>query len=202
MPQPPHRERRPGGRRFGFLPRRLAGAIPDLAICAAFAVVLADPVRAAGAEGTTLWRVAALEFFAVHASGFLKWTWVSDWGLRRRASYVACLAGGYFGLAGIAGLILGSWWPVTVFWSLTANRMVDAVVRGAPEGAAMDAEGKAWAGGVVLYVLVACVVGLTGMGRTAVLAGGAAYFLANGLSELTGWAWFDRWQAWSRRRYG
>ena len=66
--------------------RRLLGAVPDLLIAAAYVAMLTDPLRGAGPQGTALWRAAVLEFFAVHASGFLKWTWVAGWSAGRRTS--------------------------------------------------------------------------------------------------------------------
>lgn len=180
--------------------RRLGGALPDLAIGYAYLTVVADAALRTGTQGTALWRAMVIEFFAIHASGFLKWTWVSDWSRARRVRFVLVLAAGYSAATGLAALLLGGWWPLVVFWSLTANRMLDAAVREAPEGRAMQEEARAWAGGVALYGLAVCVAAVTGFGRAAVLTAGAAYFFANGVSELTGWRWVDRWLAWSRAR--
>lgn len=168
----------------------------------AYAATLADPALRDGPQGTTLVRAAALEFFAVHASGFLKWTWVTDWDVRRRALFVAELAAALSLGMGVASLVVGAWWPLVVFWALTGNRVLDAVVREAPKGRAMEDEALAWAGGVVLFVVAACGVGMGGLSRASVLAGGAFYFLANGVSELAGWRWAARWMAAGRARRG
>jgi hypothetical protein len=180
--------------------RRLLGAIPDLLIAAAYVAMLTDPLRGAGPQGAALWRAAVLEFFAVHASGFLKWTWVGGWSAGRRTTYVVALAAAYTAVMGGFALAVGDWWPIAVFWLLTGNRMLDAAVREAPRGREMEEEGRAWAGGVVLYVLAACVAGLGDMSRNAIFTAGALYFAANGLSELAGWGWVERWWAWSRSR--
>jgi hypothetical protein len=180
--------------------RRLLGAIPDLLLAAAYIAMLTNPLRGAGSQGTALWRAALLEFFAIHASGFLKWTWVTDWSVGRRATYAAGLAAAYTAVMGVLALVLGAWWPVVVFWLLTGNRMLDTAVRQAPQGREMEEEGRAWAGSVVLYVLCAGVAGLGDLSRNAVLTAGALYFAANGLSELAAWGWVERWWAWSRPR--
>jgi len=54
------------------LPRRLLAALPDLVIAGTYAFAVADPTIRDGPPGTLLWRAAVMEFFAVHASGFLK----------------------------------------------------------------------------------------------------------------------------------
>ncbi len=178
--------------------RRLIGAIPDLLLASAYVAMLADPVRGAGPQGTALWRAATLEFFAVHASGFLKWTWVTKWNLPRRALFAAALAAAYTAAMVVVSLIVGGWWPVAVFWLLTGNRILDAAVREAPTGRAMEEEGYAWAGSVVLFIGCVFVGAMGAMTRTAVFVAAALYFAANGLSELTGWRWVERWMARSR----
>jgi hypothetical protein len=179
---------------------RVVAAAPDAALAAAFIRVAADPVQRVGTAGDALYHAALIEFFAVHASGFLKWTWVSDWGMRKRGLYVSALSAAYSLPLSIASLVVGSWWPLVTFWVLMANRLIDAVVRGAPEGDAMQSEAEAWAGNTTLFVLVAAVGGLVGFDRTTILAAGGCYFGLNAVSELTGWAWVRWWMSRAKAR--
>jgi hypothetical protein len=180
--------------RVSSLLRRLLAALPDAGIAVTYALAAGEPAIREGALGTVLWRAAIVEFFAIHASGFLKWTWAApEWRPVRRATFVAGLAAAYSAVLGITSLVIGAWWPLATFWALTGNRIFDAALREAPQGAAMVTEGRAWAGNVVLFVLVAAVTGMAGAGRLAVLVAGAVYFAANAVSELGGWWWVRRW---------
>ncbi|MBI4501699.1 MAG: hypothetical protein HY700_11120 [Gemmatimonadetes bacterium] len=180
---------------------RLLAALPNAGVAVAYATAAADPALRDGAMGTALWRAGVLEFFAIHASGFLKVTWiVPAWSATRRARLVAALAGAYSVVLGAVSVVVGSAWPLVTFWALTGNRVLDAALRDAPTGKAMTAEAHAWAGNVVLFVLVAAAAGIAGAGRLAVLVAGAVYFAADAVSELGDWWWVYRWQAWARRR--
>ena len=168
--------------------------------CVAFTTVALDATQRVSGRGDILFHAAAIEFFAVHASGFLKWTWIADWDLRKRAAFVTMLAAAYSLPLAITSLAMHAWWPLTTFWALTANRLLDAVLREAPKGDEMKAEGYAWAGNTTLFVLAACVAGLADLSRTAVLIAGGGYFAANALSELTGWSWVKAWMTRARSR--
>lgn len=173
--------------------RRLAAALPDLALACAYGVAVARPEWMDGAAATSLWRAALLEFFAVHASGFLKFTWVMQGGAGRRVLFVAGLAGAYSAVLGIISFVIVAWWPLVMFWVLTGNRALDAALREAPQGHAMEAEGHAWAGNVVLFTMAAVLAGMAGADRMTVLAVAGGYFLANAVSELAGWGWVRHW---------
>lgn len=182
--------------------RRLLAAAPDVGLAVAYFLTALDPERAETTRGLHLYRAALLEFFAVHAAGFLKVIWVMpDWDRTRRAQYVAILAGAYSTVLATASLIAGAWWPLLIFWSLTANRTLDAVARGAPGHDTIEAEANAWAGNTALFVMVAAVAGMIGMDRTTVLVAAGVYFAANAASALAGWWWAGRWFG-RRRRSG
>jgi hypothetical protein len=179
--------------------RRGLAALPDLLLAGAYGAAVVRPDLLGDAAVLNLWRAALLEFFAIHASGFLKVTWVTDWGASRRARYVAGLVLAYTLVLGIIALVAGAWWPVPTFWVLTGNRALDAALREAPAEHAMEAEGYAWAGNVVLFAAGAALAGMAGAGRTAVLVVAGLYFAANALSELTAWGWVRRWMRRTRR---
>lgn len=180
--------------------RRLPAALPDLGLAVAYALAAADPMARDGTTGTLLWRAAIMEFFAIHASGFLKWPWVAqDWSTRRRVAFVLGLGAAYTTVLGIVSAVAGTWWPVLTFWALTGNRIADAAASGPPEADRLEPSLYAWAGTTALFVAAASMTGLVGPSRGAVLVGGAAYFGAIGVSELGGWWWAARWLG-SRRR--
>ena len=185
---------------FKQLVLRLIAAAPDAALAAAFIRVATDPVQRLGATGDALYHAAMIEFFAVHASGFLKWTWLMDWGMRKRGLYVSGLSAAYSLPLLITSLVMHSWWPLVTFWALMANRLIDAVVRGAPQGDEMQPEAEAWAGNTTLFVLVAAVAGMVGFDRTTILVAGGCYFGLDAVSEVTGWAWVRWWMSRTRAR--
>src|SRR5690606_18086930 len=109
--------RRVGGTRSELTPRvllgRMAAAAPDVGIAAAFAWVAVSPALWDAPMGTALWRAALMEFWAIHAGGFLMVPWiVNDWNLPRRALYAAGLVAAYSVVLGIASLAIGAWWPI------------------------------------------------------------------------------------------
>ena len=179
---------------------RVVAAAPDAALAVVFIRIAADPGQRLGATGDALYHAALIEFFAVHASGFLKLTWLMDWRMRKRGLYVSGLSAAYSLPLLITSLVIHSWWPLFTFWALMANRLLDAVVRGAPEGEAMQPEAEAWAGNTTLFVLVVAVAGLVGFDRTTILVAGGCYFGLNAVSELTGWAWVRWWMSRTKAR--
>lgn len=186
--------RRVGGTRSELTPRvllgRMAAAAPDVGIAAAFAWVAVSPALWDAPMGTALWRAALMEFWAIHAGGFLMVPWiVNDWNLPRRALYAAGLVAAYSVVLGIASLTIGAWWPIVTFWALTCNRALDVVLRDSPSDLELGREVRPWAGNVALFCIIAAVTGLLANGRQEVYIGAAVYFLANAVSELGGWWW-------------
>ena len=174
--------------------RRLAAAVPDLAIAVAFILVVVDPLARESPAGTVLWRGAVMEFFAIHAAGFLMVPWIiPGWSRGRRVLFVALLSGGYSLVLGIASLVIQSWWPLLIFWGLTANRVFDTALREVPDGRQLMEEALPWAGNLALFMIAAIITGMLGGGRQVVLTAAAFYFAANAVSELGGWWWVRRW---------
>jgi len=191
--------RRVGGTRQPLTPRvvvrRIVAAAPDVGIAAAFIWVAAHPALWHATEGTTLWRAALMEFWAIHAGGFLMVPWIAgDYALPRRALYVAGIVAAYSLVLGIASLVMGTWWPIVTFWTLTFNRALDVVLRDAPSQRELAHEARPWAGNIVLFAVVAAITGMLAAGRQAVFIGAAVYYLANAVSELGGWWWMGRWE--------
>ncbi len=191
--------RRTSGTREPLTPRvvvrRIAAAAPDVGIAAAFIGVAADPALWEATQGTTLWRAALMEFWAIHAGGFLMVPWIAgNWELPRRALFTAGLIAAYSLVLGIASLVVGAWWPIVTFWALTFNRALDVVLRDAPSHEGLAAEVRPWGGNVVLFCIIAPITWMLATGRQAVFIGAAIYYLANAVSELGGWWWMRRWE--------
>lgn len=177
--------------------KRLAAAIPDLGLAAAFVLALGGSFDPAARDH--LHRAALLEFFAIHCGGFLMWPWMAGWSGRTKALYVAGLVAGYALVLAIISLVIGAWWPLVIFLGLVANRAVGIALMPNPDGQEMDRVAHSWGGAITLFVLAAIAGGMGGT-RGAVLGAAACYFGAIGVSELTNWGWVRRWIASSRRR--
>ncbi len=177
--------------------KRLAAAIPDAGLAAAFVLALGGGL---GAEARDhLFRAALLEFPAIHCGGFLMVPWIIGWQGARKAGFVAGLVAAYAAVLGTVALVIGAWWPLWIFLGLVANRAVGIALMPSPEGGELDRIAHSWGGAIVLFV-VAAVVGGMGGTRGAVYAAAALYFAAIAASELTNWGWVRRWMAWSARR--
>lgn len=174
--------------------RRIAAAVPDVGIAAAFIWVAADPALWDATEGTALWRAALMEFWAIHAGGFLMVPWIAgDWALPRRALYAAGLMAAYSLVLGIASLVMNAWWPIVTFWAVTGNRALDVMLRDAPSHGLAE-EARPWAGNVALFGIIAAITWMLADDRQAVFIGAAVYYLANAVSELGGWWWVRLWE--------
>jgi len=175
--------------------RRIAAAVPDIGIATALIGVAANPALWETTQGTTLWRAALMEFWAIHAGGCLFVPWaVSDWALPRRALFTAGIVAAYSLVLGIASLVMGAWWPIVTFWALTCNRALDIVLHDAPSHDELPGLVRPWAGNAVLFCVIAAITGMLADGRQAVFAGAAIYYLANAVSELGGWWWVRFWE--------
>lgn len=191
--------RRVGGTRQALTPRvvvaRIAAAAPDVGIATVFIWVAADPALWEAAQGTALWRAALMEFWAIHAGGFLMVPWiVGNWALPRRALFAAGLVAAYSLVLGTASLVIGAWWPIVTFWALTCNRALDVVLRDTPSHLELADEARPWAGNTALFCIIAAITAMLAADRQAVFIGAAVYYLANAVSELGGWWWMRRWE--------
>ena len=181
-----------------------ANAAPDFVLGLMYVTALVDRSLLPEGTVTALARVIPIEFAVIHASGFLAWPWLArEWKPKRRALFVAGLAGVYTVGLGIFALIQGALWPLAIFWGLMLNRMLVVLVGDAPDDAAFGEWTFAWAGTTTLYVLSVCVGALGAQtDRTRALVIGFLYFTLVALSELTLWGWVYRWQARARRQAG
>lgn len=178
-------------------------AAPDLVLGILYVTLLVDRSALPGLV-LPLARSVPIEFAVVHASGFLVLPWVARWtNVRKRALYVAALAGAYSLALGIVSLAMGGIWPLAIFWGLMVNRMLAVIVGDLPDDRAFTAWAMAWAGTTTLYVFSVIAGAFGGQARlTQALVVGFGYFTAVGVSELTGWSWVHRWMQRARARAG
>jgi hypothetical protein len=173
--------------------RRLLSGSTDLAIAGLYIWVAATPGGWEGQLGQTLWRAAMMEFFAIHAAGFLLVPWLFQAGDRgKRIRLVLAISAAYTVVLGVASLIAGAWWPLLVFWGLTVNRAIDPLLRDRLSDQQLKGVAEPWAGSIVLFVGAAVAAGLVGDDAPVVLAVAGAYFLGVGISEVGGWWWVAR----------
>lgn len=191
---------------------RVAAALPDFGFAAVFVITWVEPTALAERMVAYLLLVMLIEFLVVHASGFMGMTLLGD---TTRTTKIRALAGlGVFYLlfAAAFGWGFGAWWPVAAIAGMTLNRMLSALFDPAPTQAQQQAAMSGWVVGVLAYVLGAFLTTLAPMpafGLTPdairaldlpggglwveepyrVLAFGAFYFAATGLSELVGQRW-------------
>jgi hypothetical protein len=177
--------------------KRIAAAIPDLGLAAAFVLALQGGLDPAMRDHFL--RAALLEFPAIHCGGFLMWPWIAGWSGRTKALYVAGLVAAYALVVGVVALVIHAWWPLVIFLGLVANRAAGIALMPNPEGGELDRIAHAWGGTIVLFVVAAIVGGMGGT-REAIYAAAAFYFGAIAVSELAGWAWVRRWMGRARRR--
>jgi hypothetical protein len=164
--------------------------ITDLTIAGLYVWVAAMPSGWEGRLGQTLWRAAVMEFFAIHAAGFLLVPWIFQ--DRDRVRLVLAISAGYTLVLGVASLVAGAWWPLLTFWALTANRAMDPVLRDRLSNQEFTGVVEPWAGSIVLFVGAAIAAGLVGGEPSVVLAVAGIYFLGVGISEMGGWWWVGR----------
>ena len=193
---------------------RAAAALPTLGVGAAFAITWQEPDRLYAGAAPALVTGLLLEFFVLHAAGFLNVLAVGREKGWQQAALIAVVAALCLALvAGFAAAVDDAW-PVFAFAALFALRVVDGLgVRGDVEARRMWLMAT-WAFGVVAYlgslVVAASVdvppLGLVpdspaaaGMDWLAVephrmLCAGALYFSLVGLFELVAAL------PWARRR--
>jgi hypothetical protein len=200
---------------MAFLRRAFSGTT-DLAIAGTYFWVAATggwqtPL------GETLLRAAIMEFWAIHAGGFLCLSWLlQEWDRAKRIRLVLAIAGGYTLILGVASLVAGAWWPLGVFWALTANRAVDPILRDRLSDEEFSGLIESWGGTIVLFVCAVVTLGFVGHEAPVVLTLAGVYFTGVGISEMGGWWWVRgvlsgrdgrrggrraRWREWRRRRW-
>ena len=186
------------------IPRRLLDAFPDLGLGLTCAAGLLAPSGLSAALLVEIPRLVAMEFVAIHCTGFMFVVWLARWALARRAAYLAALAAAYSLVLGAIALFLGDAWPLAIFWGLIGNRALTMLLAELPDERRQDLLTHAWAGTTVLYT-VAISAGMLFAGKIpaqGLLLTGFFYYTSVALSELGGWGWVFRWMQRARERPG
>ena len=197
----------------GSVLARLATALPDLGLGAAFLITWVTPLRFGEKAVSYFMLVMLLEFLIVHSAGFMG-SVVFNKPLARRMK-VKMLAGlGAFYALFAAGFAVGfrAWWPLWTIALLTLNRILIVLMGNVPEGRERIIIRKGWAVATLCYLLFAfattflpvpafgitdAVIRLQEFTSTGlwidepqrVLAFGFLYFTGTGLSELFSHEW-------------
>ena len=172
----------------------MLAALPDFVLGLAFVALLVVPDSISASRAELLRRGALLEFVVIHCSALMIVPPALFAELRWRVLATAGIAAIYASLLTVFGLATGQWWAFAIFWPLLLNRSAGAMLGGAAKDEALEAAAHRWFGALTIYVC--CLV--PGLVRPPL--GAALYYLLCGLSDLTEWSWFRRWQARQRAR--
>ena len=134
------------------LPIRLLAALPTLAVSAAFAITWQQPTLLHAQAVRGLITGLLLEFFVLHASGFLNVMAVGNERSRGQLLMIASVAVACLLMVAGFAVSIGDLWPLLAFAVLFALRLVDGM------GTSGDVETRrmwlmgAWAFGVAAYL--------------------------------------------------
>jgi len=193
----------------------LINAFGDFSFAGLFLVTWIAPDTFGQQTVRFLMLVMLMEFVVVHSSAFMGTIVVSRAGKTARATALVGFGLFYSIFAGAFAVVFKSWWPITMFWGLTLNRMLGVIFGPAPDDDQKAFVQRGWAasalfylGGCFLTVLLpvprlgisAAVIAaqhLTASGLWVdqpqrVLAFGVIYFTLTGLSDLKGHSWVSR----------
>jgi hypothetical protein len=115
--------------------RDVLAALPDLALGVTFLVTWVAPTAFGERMVARLVLLMLLEFLIVHSSAIMGVQLVAPTPTRRKLTATLGLAAFYTLFVGSFSLMFRRWWPLFVFWGLTLNRLLGALLGGAPTGA-------------------------------------------------------------------
>ncbi|HZH40518.1 MAG TPA: hypothetical protein VFD85_05885 [Gemmatimonadales bacterium] len=187
-------------------------AVADFCFAAVFLITWIAPNTFGEHTLRFLMLVMMMEFVVVHSSAFMGNVMISR---ANRGAQATALAG--FGLfyslfAGAFALAFKTWWPITMFWGQTLNRMLGVLFGQVPDDDQKAFIQRSWIASVLLYLVsafVTIVMPMPRLGITSaviaaqqihssglwveqpqrVLAFGVMYFLLTGWSDLRGHTW-------------
>ncbi len=159
-----------------------------------------------------LMLVMMMEFVVVHSSAFMGNVMISRANRGAQATALAGFGVFYSLFAGAFALAFKTWWPITMFWGQTLNRLLGVLFGQVPDEDQKAFIQRSWIASVLLYLLgafVTIVLPIPRLGITSsviaaqqihssglwveqpqrVLAFGVVYFLLTGWSDLRGHDW-------------
>ncbi|HEY6784664.1 MAG TPA: hypothetical protein VI159_06905 [Gemmatimonadales bacterium] len=159
-----------------------------------------------------LMLVMMMEFVVVHSSAFMGNVMISRANRGAQATALAGFGVFYSLFAGAFALAFKTWWPITMFWGQTLNRLLGVLFGQVPDEDQKAFIQRSWIASVLLYLLgafVTIVLPIPRLGITSsviaaqqihssglwveqpqrVLAFGVMYFLLTGWSDLKGHTW-------------
>lgn len=188
---------------------KLIAAIPDFGLAAFFAISWIAPYTFGDHILNRLQLMMLMEFIILHSSAFLAFAMSAPQWRSLRLAAVIGLGLFYTMFVGAFAMSFHTWWPLTSFWMLMANRMLAVVLGHTPKQRDFGFIMLGWAVAVACYMgyaLLTATVNLPRLGITAavqaaqpmsgggvwadepwrVIAFGAFYFATIGVTELLG----------------
>lgn len=190
----------------------LVNAVADFGFAAVFLITWVAPDTFGEQAVRFLLLVMMMEFVVVHSSAVMGSVVVSR--ANRGLRTVALVKFGLFYsiFAGAFALAFKTWWPITMFWGQTLNRLLGVLFGQVPDDEQKTFIQRGWAASVLFYLLGATTTTLLpipALGVTPaviaaqhipssglwveqpqrVLAFGVLYFALTGWSDLKGHRW-------------
>jgi len=200
-------------------PRRMyvregIAALPDLGLACAYLIAWIDPTLLPLSAFSYLLGILLLEGVIIQSSAFLSAVYVSRASRGSRAVSLIALGVAFTALVWLVASRFHARWMIGAFWLLTANKLMGVIVGHDREDSQRAFVLTTWFSGFAVYgavMVLAAAVRLPALGTPLVtpdpvplasgwwrdgpqqyLAAGFAYYCFMALSDLTGYAWFDR----------
>lgn len=190
----------------------LVNAAADFGFAGVFLVTWIAPDTFGQQTLRFLMLVMLMEFVVVHSSAFMGNVIISRAGRGARAAALVGFGLFYSLFAGAFALGFKTWWPITMFWGQTLNRLLGVLFGQVPDDEQKAFIQRSWIASVLLYLLGAFVTVILPVPRLGVssaivaaqhitatglwpehpervLAFGVIYFGLTGLSDLKGHTW-------------
>ena len=187
-------------------------AAADFGFAAVFLITWIAPNTFGDHTLRFLMLVMMMEFVVVHSSAFMGNVMISRANRGAQATALAGFGVFYSLFAGAFALAFKTWWPITMFWGQTLNRLLGVLFGQVPDEDQKAFIQRSWIASVLLYLLgafVTIVLPIPRLGITSsviaaqqihssglwveqpqrVLAFGVVYFLLTGWSDLRGHDW-------------
>ncbi|HYK10967.1 MAG TPA: hypothetical protein VEV39_09215 [Gemmatimonadales bacterium] len=193
----------------------LINAVADFGFAGVFLVTWIAPDTFGTHTVKFLLLVMLMEFIVVHSSTFMGNVVISKANRGTRAAVLVGFGFFYSLFAGAFALAFKTWWPITMFWGQTLNRLLGVLFGQVPDDEQKAFIQRSWVASVLFYLLgafVTIILPIPRLGVTAavvaaqqihatglwpeqpqrVLAFGVLYFVLTGLSDLKGHSWAPR----------
>jgi hypothetical protein len=190
----------------------LINAVADFGFAGVFLITWIAPDTFGAQTVRFLLLVMMMEFVVVHSSAIMGNVVLSKADRGARSTALAGFGLFYSLFAGAFALAFKTWWPITMFWGQTLNRLLGVLFGQVPDEDQRAFIQRSWVAAVLFYLLGAFVTTILPIPRFGVspavvaaqhitasglwpeqpqrvLAFGFIYFLMTGWSDLKGHTW-------------